>query len=374
MFRRCTLGLLRLAVAAILVAAGAPRLRAQSPNPVVGSSVSPAQQDPDAPRVWMPVFQFRNSFWVNLQHYLYLQARIQRGLAVTAGSRPTSPAWAAANLSGLSPAERRAWENAVDYYARHFADYSLPYDSFLVRVDNRLGEMNGCPDITGKSRQACQAGIDPKLTAILEEAAPVYLTHWWPKQQRANHAWIAKASKLVHLYGGKPAEMLASVFDDTWPSDPIPIDVTIYAGAYGAYTTLDTIHISISSVDPRNEGPLALEVVFRESSHAVAWPVERAIINQCHEETKAIPRDLWHALAFYTSSEIFESVFARQPLPGAASASEAAGRASFAANQRAYFAARGWQNYESLLQLYWQPYLNGRADMRLAIDNLVDAL
>jgi hypothetical protein len=371
MCRRCSFAPVWLALAAIFVVAVAPRLEAQVPSPVVGSSVTPSQQD-SAPRVWMPVLQFRSGFWVNLQHFLYLQARIQRGIAITERGQPVPAAWSAADLSGLSSSERHAWQDAVAYYARHFADSSLPYDSFLVRIDNRLSEMGNCSDITGKTNHACTSGINPGLNAVLEKAAPVYRAHWWPEQDRANRAWIAQASKLVHLYGGKPAEMLASAFDDTWPSDPIPIDVTIYAGSYGAYTTLYPIHISISSADPRNQGPMALEVIFRESSHAVAWPVEQQIIDQCSQQTKAIPRDLWHALAFYTTTEIFERAFARQPL--AASAKAPAGPAAFAASERAYVAARGWQNYESLLQLYWQPYLDGRTDRDLAIQNIVDAL
>lgn len=360
----------RFALAAVFAAVGAASARAQVPSPVVGSSVTPRQRAPAEQRVWLPVFQFRSGFWVNLHHFLYLQARIQRGLAVVSRGQPAPPAWAAANLSGLSAEENRAWARAVGYYASHFADHDLPYDSFLVRIDNRLSAMDDCPDLNGRSRPACASGIDPRLTAILEEAAPVYRAHWWAEQKRENQAWISRASMLIREDGGKPAEMLALTFNNTWPTDPIPIDVTLYAGAYGAYTTLQPIHVTVSSIDPRNQGPLALEVVFRESSHAIAEPIAQAIVHQCHEQTKAIPRELWHALAFYTTARIFKRAFAGQPAPGASGL----GSASFVASERAYAAARGWQNYEVLLDLYWQPYLDGRIDMDTAIDNLVGAL
>lgn len=357
-----------LAVAAVFLVAAAASASAQTPMPVEGTSVQPLPQPPPAPRVLMPVFQFRSGFWVNLQQFLYLQARIQRGLPVVAAGQSRPAAWGAANLSGLSPAERQAWQHAVGYFADHFADYGLPYDSFLVRIGDRLSQMNDCADLTGKGNSDCEAGIDPTLTSVLEEAAPVYRAHWWPAQSRADKQWIAQATRLVQRYGGKPAEMLATDFNDSWPGSPIPIDVTLYAGPYGAYTTLDPLHITISSVDPRNEGPLALEVVFRESSHAVAWPAEQAIIEECQRQTRAIPRDLWHALAFYTTARIFERAFAgKSPAAGA-------GPDSFAASQRAYVAARGWQHYDALLRLYWQPYLDGYTNMESAIDQLVDAL
>lgn len=359
----------RLAVAAVFLVAGAASARAQTPMPVVGTSVQPLPQPPPAPRIWLPVFQFRSGFWVNLQQFLYLQARIERGLPVVTSGEPRPTAWAEAKLSGLSPTEREAWLHAVGYFAEHFANYALPYDSFLVRVDDRLSQMNDCADLSGKGDPECEAGVDPTLTSILEEAAPVYRAHWWPEQRRVNKQWIARATKLVQRYGGKPAEMLATDFNDTWPGSPIPIDVTLYAGPYGAYTTVDPLHITISSVDPRSQGPLALEVVFRESSHAVAWPAEQAIIEECHKQTRAIPRELWHALAFYTTALIFKRAFAEGWFEVPAGAP-----ALFAASQRGYVAARGWQHYEQMLRLYWQPYLDGHTDMESAINQLVDAL
>ena len=48
----------------------------------------------------------------------------------------------------------------------------------------------------------------------------------------------------------------------------------------------------------------ALEVLFHEASHGIAEPVEQAIVRECHQRDKAIPRDLWHALVFYTTGEV----------------------------------------------------------------------
>jgi hypothetical protein len=354
----------------LLLATSGLRLRAQSPKPLIGSSVTPKQEESNSQRVWLPVFQFRNVFWVNLQHFLYLQARLERGLPVINGGQPPA-ALAAADLSRLTPAEHQAWQSAVGYYAAHFANYELSYDSFLVRIDDRLSEMDTCPDITGQTDSACDAGIDPALTRVLMEAAPVYRAHWWPRQQSGNKAWIAIVSNLIRQYGGKPAAMLAAVFDNNWPLDPIPIDVTLYAGTYGAYTTLDPLHISVSSVDPGNQGPEALEVIFRESSHTLAEPIAEAIKEQCRKQTKPTPRDLWHALAFYTTARVFERVFTGDTIAGSVPGSAPP---SFLTGQREYVAERRWQHYEVLLEVYWQPYLNNKIDMESAIENLVGAL
>ena len=356
----------------LLTFAAAPSLEAQVPSPGRGSSVTPAQarEAAEETRLWMPVFQFRNGFWVNLEHFLYLQARLARGLSVAPNGGPSPVAWRAADLSALAPAERTAWQNAVDYYERNFADFDLAYDSSLTRVDRRLSEMSDCADLTGKSGNVCDADLDPGLANALEQAAPIYRAHWWPEQQSANRAWIEQASRMVREYGGKPAELLANLFNNTWPADPIPIDVTLYAGPYGAYSTLFPLHVDISSDDPQNQGILALEVVFRESSHAIAEPASEEIASACHRDTKPEPRGLWPALVFYTTMHVFRQAF---PGTGAVGASTP-NAAAFVAAHNHYVAERGWQNYDALLALYWQPFLDGRWDMHSAIDQLVNAL
>lgn len=319
--------------------------------------------------MWLPVFAFRSGFWVNLHHFLYLQARLGRGLAATGGGTQLAAAGPAADLAKLAPGERAAWQDAVDYYSRHFAGYDLKFDSFLVRVDNRLGEMAACPDLSGRTISICDAGLAPDLTAVLEEAAPVYRAHWWPEQNLANQAWIAQTQALVRQYGGQLAELLAHIYGASWPAAPIPIDVTNYAGQFGAYTTLDPAHVIVSSVDARNQGLVALEVVFREASQALATGVEQSIIDQCHSQTKPIPRDLWPALVFYTAGEAVSRVFAGQQAPGAAENEKTYGMPN-----RVYVAARGWQDFEQLLERYWQPYLDGKIDSATAIARLVSAM
>ncbi|HEV2387157.1 MAG TPA: hypothetical protein VGS20_07865 [Candidatus Acidoferrales bacterium] len=347
--------------AAFASALGGIPARAQTPKPVTGTSRTPAQQLADSRRVWLPVFAIRSGFWVNLHHFLYLQARLQQGLPTTGGGAQGATASPAADLSKLATGERAAWQDAVDYYATHFAGYDMKFDSFLVRVDDQLGRMADCPDLSGRSAPRCDAGLAPDLTAVLEEAAPVYRAHWWPAHDRSNQAWIAQAQPLVRDYGGKLAEMLARIYGVGWPADPIPIDVVNSVGQYGAYTTLDPVHVILAGADPRNQGPAALEVIFQEASQALATGVEQAIIDQFHSRTKPIPRDLWPALVSYTARVAVSRVFAGQPAGAGAEATPAG-------------AAGGRQDFQRLLERYWQPYLDGKTDSATAIARLVNAM
>lgn len=352
----------------LLAGAVAPRLGAQTPRPVIGSSATPVQHQPASHGLQEPVFEFRSGFWVNLHHFLYLQARLQRGLAVAAGAQSNPSASNAASLSALSAAERQTWQKAVDYYAENFADRGLPYDSFLVRIDDRLSDMADCPDLTGRSSRSCAAGIDAALTAILEEAAPVYRAHWWAGQDGANRAWISQTTMLIRQYGAKPAEGLSQAFSNVWPSAQILVDVVPYAGTTGGYITLSPAHMLVASANSYNQGFAALETVFRLASDILAKPVQQAIAEQCHQRTQPVPRDLWHALVAYTTAEVFEQSFAAGSLPGGDSPE------SISQSERAYISARGWQFYQQLIEQYWQPYLDGQRDMRSAVAAIVDAL
>jgi hypothetical protein len=358
---------------ALLLAAGAlaPALRAQVvPKPGVGSSVTPAQHVRASQRVWLPVFHFRSGFWFNLSHFLYLQARLERGASPIGRGVRRPAAWAFTDLSKLSPADRRNWQHDVAYYEKNFAGNDLPYNSFLVRMNDRLSEMAGCPDLSGKTTRDCDAGLAPAFTTILEQAAPIYRAHWWPAQDRTNQAWIARASALVREAAGKPAALLARAYGMDWPSDPIPVDVTLYAGSFGSYSTFDPFHVVISSTDPRNQGGGALTVILDQSSYSLATNVQQAIIDACHQQTKPIPRDLWHALVFYTAAAAMD-----ETLTTKGSSADAAGEFSPGPRPvRQYVRSRGWQSYQPLLERYWQTYLDKQVDMETAIERLVGAL
>jgi hypothetical protein len=151
------------------------------------------------------------------------------------------------------------------------------------------------------------------------------------------------------------------------------VDVVGYGGPLGAYTTLDPLHLTISSRDPRNlggAGLAAFEVLFHEASHGVAATLERAIAVGCRDAGKPIPRDLWHAALLYTTEEIVQrevgdAISGGTPVPD-----------SFYQpfDQRYALFARGWSNYFPALQSYWQPYLDGRVGFLAAVQNMIDAL
>ena len=332
----------------------------------------------------LPVFEFHSGFWINLHHFLYQQARQRRDAKDSKSAVPPAPA-----AAELSPAERAAWEAAVRYYSANFADTDLAFNSDLGAVKDKLSDLETCAELSGKTTKDCDAEFPPALTRALEAAAPVYRAHWWPQHDRDNRRWIAQVAPIVRQNGVGLAQRLAEIYQAKWPREKIRVDICAYANWAGAYTTLDPLRVTISSEDPRNQSLAALEILFHEASHGLAGPVELAILRECRQLGKPIPRDLWHALLFYTTGEVIKQLI--QPLPASASDAKAATGATASSsspglpsgpNSTAYVPyavreglyKRGWTGYQRALEQFWQPYLDGRESFDDAIARIVSAL
>lgn len=331
----------------------------QAPAPVTGSTSAPARPLPRVPGP-LPVFDFYSRFWVNLHHALYAQAR-RESARPTTRSQQSKAASGEKNLSleKLSDAERQAWSSAVAAYAKRWATRDLQFDTEMVRIKDRLEEI-------GDSESLQTSGLTPDLVAALERAAPVYRARWWMEDDLANREWIGDVAPLVERLGAQLARELARVYRVPWPAGNIRVDVCAYAGLLGGYTTLDPLRVTVSSRDPRNQSEAALEVLFHESSHALAKPVRDAIARDCRARNKPIPRDLWHALLFYTTGEVVRRSLAASPA-GAPAAYQ-----PYAYREGLY--VRDWQSYERALEQFWRPYLEGRDNFDDAVAQLVNQL
>jgi hypothetical protein len=354
---------------------------AQSPEPLQGTSSRIPVQEEDLETA-RPIFELHSGFWLNLHLYLYEQARGRENETVTRGAQKTTAAnkpGSAADAIPAATAKKResdspAWQAAVAYYAKNLAHRDLLFDEGMVLTNNRLADLETCADLSGRASPTCASGLSQELIAALEGAAPIYRQRSWPEHDRANRAWIASVAPLIRRTGLPLAQELAAVYHAHWQGDPIRVDVTEYAGPLGAYTSLDPTHITVSSADPRNQGLAGFEILFHEGSHALATTVQDAIISACHDRDIPIPRDLWHALLFYTTGEIIRRAAAQGRLnfPGSAPGNVPAQYTPYAYQNGVY--NRGWESYQRALETYWQPYLDGKSDFNHSINAVVAAL
>jgi hypothetical protein len=343
-----------------------------SPGATAGR-VAPLQtQETESP---LPVFEMHSSFWVNLHHFLYLQARLLRGN--TTSSEPVrgaaQPDELPVSLVDFPAAEISAWQGAVAFYSKDLANRDLQLNGDMENFNNQLALMETCPDLEGKTSPSCKSGLPPSLVEALEHAAPVYRAHWWAQEDRANREWAAQVGPMIQQMGVELSGQLAEIYQRPWPAERIRVDIVGYAGPYGAYTSLNPTHVTVSSHDPRNRGVYGFEVLFHEASHAVAIGVNEAIAKEFRDRDKPIPRDLWHVLLFYTTGEMVrrDVEYGSMTLP-VEKGTTSAGYLPYAARFGLY--SGSWDRFRSLLDLYWRPYLDGKVSFETALARLASEM
>ena len=135
---------------------------------------SPAgAQETESP---LPVFELHSGFWVNLHHFLYLQARLMRGnpSSMDSARGEAPPNEPPASLLDFPAEEIRAWQDAVAFYAKDLAGRDLLLNGDMENINNQLSAMEACADLEGKSSALCKSGLRRDLIEALERAAPVY--------------------------------------------------------------------------------------------------------------------------------------------------------------------------------------------------------
>ncbi|MEW6733060.1 MAG: hypothetical protein AB1489_17165 [Acidobacteriota bacterium] len=300
-------------------------------------------------------FDFHVGFWLNLHHFLYQQAFNR---AQIEGERSTSKETVPTQTIKLTPAEQQAWTAAVNYYQQTFTKRELLFDDELVMTKNRLAELESAIDLK------C-SGLRTELINVLEQAAPIYRKHWWPAHEHANRAWIDNLSPLLQRFGTTLVEQLSIAYREKWPAQPMRVDVVAYAHRLGAYTTLSPTHIMIGSLAPNNQDLLALEIIFHEASHALIEKTSTAIRQASQARKRTVPRDLWHALLFYTTGELVKRTLKTGGLGD---------YTPYAYRFGLYERAPGWRDYQRVLELHWQPYLDTKTDADTALPRLLEAL
>lgn len=287
-----------------------------------------------APPPQRQFFAMQSNLWINLHHFLRVVARGE-----------PAPA-------NLSADDRAIWDRAVATYAAKYANRDLLRDEGMVAIKETLRNVPSdatLPEIAG----------EPDLKELLESAAPVYKKHWWPAHDTINRSWIAAAEPLVARYGEQLSRAVAASYGMEWPSHPLPVDLSISAGAVGAYTTYPP-HTTLSPTHGDYHGLPSLEMLFHEGSHQWGRPISMAIRTAAEARKKEVPFGLWHAVLFYNTAELTRRVLAEDGIGN-------------------YVDYGGEGIYKDLcgdgcrarVVKHWTPHLDGTVSMETALENLV---
>jgi hypothetical protein len=252
-------------------------------------------------------FEFHSDPWINLHHFLYHWARESRGLGdgrqhVSVAER-SSPAM-------LAPAERAAWDSAVEFYRTAVAERSH-FQPRMLELKRALLELHG--DV-----RRMPPDTIPGIALALRQAMPVYLAHWWPAHDSANRAWVATVAPLLARHEVRFVELTRRLYGATWPAARFRVDVSAYANARAGYTEPRDGHIVIYSTDAGNQGLYGLETLLHEIEHAstIGAPGRTALEHAFERAGVAMPDNLWHGVIFGTAGAFVQTVAEREGLPG----------------------------------------------------------
>jgi hypothetical protein len=244
------------------------------------------------------------------------------------------------------------WSEAVEGYRAKYKERDPSFDRPLQLTNIALG-------LTPANAAPASRFLEDDVTRWLGGAFPLYARTAWAEDDARNRAWIAAAEPLVARWGNEIAPELAMRLEARWPSRPVRVEVSRYAGWSGAYTTPNPIFVTVSSEDPGYQGSAALEMLFHEASHGLTRVLDHDLEMTFLAQGKEAPRALEHVIIFYTAGELV-----RRRL--------GAGYVPYAEKNGVY--RRGWSNLEAAVRAHWQPWLDGKVDISTAIEQLARSL
>ena len=286
-------------------------------------------------------FQLQSNFWVSL-HQTLLDAGQNNKLAVADGT--------------LRDAERTVWNAAVLTYRARYTDRMPFLDDELIRINYGLSN----------AAEAIPPGFPDEITKALATASVIYRKYYWTEDDRVNRFWITTAEALLRDAGEDLVQEHSRVYGVPYPSK-IRVDVTPFGGPFGAYTAMHdgNVHTTMSSRDPGYQSFAALEMLLHEGSHAIVGAASGQVgpdINQKAAERRMLaPRQLWHAVLFYTSGELTRRALEARAVP-----------------YRTYAHDRGlyddsFRGTLEPIETHWQAWLDGELSREEAIRRLVQS-
>jgi hypothetical protein len=302
----------------------------------------------------LPLFTFEtDELWLNLHHFLWVLGRAEAGIRDnTRQSAVTAASEAERALPRLSAEDRAAWAEAVHVYAAGLSRYAALQEP-MPTTTRALASAGDGPTLAS-------VALDAALVAALEHAAPIYRKVWWPAHLEANRAWRSATQTLVDRYGAEVVDYVTRAYGAAWPASGYAVHVSAYANAGSAYSSGITGMIVAPSQSEFTAGLYALEAIVHEAMHQ--WDGQTFSAMRAAAPNARIPRDLTHALIFYTSGEAVRRVAPTHvPMADEIDIWSLGLSGSTLPSQR----------LKPLLVEIWQPWLDGRGTRDDALAALV---
>jgi hypothetical protein len=286
-----------------------------------------------------------DEFWLNLHHFLYVLGRLDAGRPEQGRPSKVNPAAdEARGLQTLSADERTTWADAVHAYATGLS-LQQPLEQSMSAITRALADNDDVATLS-------QVALDTALIATLERTAPIYRKTWWPAHLAANREWHAAMQALLNRHGAELVRYVTRAYELQWPTAGFTVHVSSYANFGIAYSSGFSGVLVIPSLSDLNAGLYGLETIVHEAMHQWDGQMFAALRRLAGASGPAVPRDLPHALIFYTAGQAVRSVE-----PAHVPMADALDIWALPLSGATLPAAR----LKPLLDEFWRPHLQGRS-------------
>ena len=328
------------ALIGLLATAPAPDADAQHALPVMGNR--------DLSFVAAtPGYRFYSDFWLNLHTYLY---------GITGGGPDERAGFEEENqecFAELDAELAKSWRAAVVFYHKN-----------LAQLWHRGGTMREIRyRLTTLGDSISPDPVADAAIAHLVVAAPAYQECLWRRHDVRNREAISDLVMMVVLYAPAAQERLSVYYRAGWP-EGVNVDVAAYTDYAGANTESGpglADHVMLASASSETRGFSGLELLLHEVSHIVYGPrhgaVSRSLRAAAASLEAQLPRELWHAISFYTSGIVVEEA-------------AAAGGTEYTAYRERHDV---YPEYTSVLDEHWKSYLDGEIGLDEAARRVIAA-
>ncbi|MBG6128639.1 hypothetical protein IWQ47_000671 [Aquimarina sp. EL_43] len=295
-------------------------------------------------------FEFHNNFWINLHFYLY-------ETAIASYEKPLDKLVKKGIWQKLSQKEKVVFQKTITYYKDHI-DLKNHFNQELIGFRKWIINYNE-QDMLPESR------FEILFIKNLNEFKPIYNTHFWKTHRQINTDKLQENIDLIKKTEDIVISRMAKLAQAKWQDTKMRIDLSIKSPGGGAFT-LSRIPSSIVLSTVINYPEIAgdwVETLFHEASHTIIKGQKGAIaesINRASEKLKVKPpKNLWHAILFYTAGKVSQEAFLEQGI-----------------NDYTLYMNREnvFSFYQNAIHKYFASYLVDETELDIAIENIINSI
>lgn len=244
--------------------------------------------------------------------------------------------------------------SVLAFYKDSLLGKDLLFDSLMRDFSDKLGK-------AGSVNSKWQSKALEKINVF----QPVFIKVYWQAIDEANKAWLKSIRPELTRLETIIVPELERIYQTRLPEGKILVDLTSYATWSGAYSYDDRFcHVVFSTAHHSNQGDLAAEVIFHETSHFLVTKLEQQIKEAAKGKDIKQSINLWHNIIFYTTGYVLQKQYADE------------GKTFVPYYVQMKFEDKfpDFKDSVEACKRYWDEYCLSKATMEEAVKNIVNSV